>query len=685
MKKSYIIILLLFFYFSSPFPAYCSDLKSQQDSLIQLLAKTPDTNPRLELLQKLSYLSLDDSTASEWLRQMLQEAQKADLPEKEDWAIRNLTRFYHNQGKGDSVIRYAAKSDSLSQVIGHYTDYYFDSQTFLCQFYLWEEQLEKAADYAIRLYNKAKESKNENGIICSCETLGLINQRIGQDSTAVSFFIEGLESLRNKPNEQRFMVQFLSNIVESELKLGRFDDSRKYLEELHTLIENIHKGVYGPDLSFPYNRCIMLSEAYYINLFVREKNAAEAKKHIDLALPHLETLDDEYVRYYYMYSLAGYYKLTGQYQLALNEINDVLKISSDTEAMKLKAEILFDMGNFQAAAIQYKEALKLNEEMVTSAFVRQLSQLHAMHDVSNLELQVKELRVKELELNVKQQQLRWSLGLAFLLLIILVVGTKIYMHTRKLKNELQRDKHALLESEKELRIARDHAEEADRLKSLFLSNMSHEIRTPLNAIVGFAQILEDEIGDNEECKEYSRIITENSALLLNLVNDILDLSRLESERYRFTFEEQNLAECCRSALTSVEHRVPPGVELRFVPQNEDLLLNTDKFRLQQILINLVGNATKFTQKGFIELAYTIDKAGGYVRFSVTDTGCGIPADKQDAIFERFEKLNECVQGTGLGLSICRIIAERFGGTVELDKTYTGGARFIFTHALELKS
>ena len=245
---------------------------------------------------------------------------------------------------------------------------------------------------------------------------------------------------------------------------------------------------------------------------------------------------------------------------------------------------------------------------------------------------------------------------------------------------MQKDKQALLESEDELRIARDRAEEADRLKSLFLSNMSHEIRTPLNAIVGFAQILESETEEDDERKEYTHIITDNSALLLNLVNDILDLSRLESERYRFTFEEQNLSECCRSALTSVEHRVAPGVQLRFSPEDKNFILRTDKFRLQQILINLVGNASKFTQQGFIELAYTIDREAGFVRFTVTDTGCGIPADKQDAIFERFEKLNECAQGTGLGLSICRIIAERFGGEVLLDKEYTEGARFVFTHA-----
>lgn len=683
MKKNYIILLFFLTYFCIPLPAHDTDLRYRQDSLIQLLAKTSDISPRLELLQELSFLSLDDSTASEWLNLLLKEAQKANRPEKEDWAFRNLTRFYHNQGILDSVLCYAGKSDSLAKKRGQYTDYYYDSQTFLSQFYLWEGELEKAADHAIRLYNKAKEDKNQNGIICSCETLGLINQRIGQDSTAVNFFIEGFGYLKTKPDEQRFMIQFLNNIVESLLKLERFDEAHKYLEELHTLIIDVKNGVYGSDPSFPYNRCILLTEAYYINLYVREKNVTEARKHLELAQPYLENIDDPYVQYYYMLCTATYYKLIKQYEVALSKINDVILIDPNPEAMKLKAEILFDMGNYHAASIQYREALKQNEEMNTTAFLRQLSQLHAMHDMNNLELQVKELKVKELELDAKQQQLKWSMILASLLLVILLAGVGIYLHTRKLKNELLKDKHALLESEKELRIARDRAEEADRLKSLFLSNMSHEIRTPLNAIVGFAQILEAEMDDNEEQKEYTHIITENSALLLNLVNDILDLSRLESERYRFAFAQQNLADCCRSALNSVEHRIAPGVALKFNPQDEGFVLNTDKFRLQQILINLIGNAAKFTEQGFIELAYTVDSANGFVRFTVTDTGCGIPIDKQDTIFERFEKLNECAQGTGLGLSICRIIAERFGGEVWIDKEYSSGARFIFTHALSL--
>lgn len=682
--RKYCILLLLIFCLSNIATIQASELEQQKDSIKEQLMITSSTDKRLKLLEEISFLSMDDSTGYFWLNQLRKEAKETGEPDKEGWAIRTLARFYYNVGDVGAVTQYASQIDSLAKATGKYTDYYFDTHTFLCQLLLWDEQFEKAADSAIRLYNLAKEEKNENGIICSCETQGLINQRIGRDSVAVDFLLEGLELLqKQEKTDYRYIVQYLNNVIESELKLNRFNSVRKHLNELKKLITDIRNNTYGPDPSFPYDRCFILSEAFHSNLYVREKNAPEAKKHIEAAKPYIDKLDDMYVRIYYLFSVASYYKLTEQHTLALNTINAVMELDNSPEVKKLRAEILMDMGNTREAALQYQEALAQNEEINSASFVRQLSQLHALHNMNNLELQVKELRVTELELGAKQQQLKWTVGLACLLLLIVILGTFIYMHTHKLKNELQKDKQALLESENALRIARDHAEESDRLKSLFLSNMSHEIRTPLNAIVGFAQILDSETEEGDERKEYTHIIMDNSALLLNLVNDILDISRLESERYRFSFAQQNLSECCRSALTSVEHRLKPDVELKFSPEDDTFMLNTDKLRLQQVIINLVGNATKFTEHGFIELAYTIDKTNALVRFTVTDTGCGIPADKQDAIFERFEKLNECVQGTGLGLSICRIIAERFNGEVMLDKDYRGGARFIFTHSLSL--
>ena len=235
------------------------------------------------------------------------------------------------------------------------------------------------------------------------------------------------------------------------------------------------------------------------------------------------------------------------------------------------------------------------------------------------------------------------------------------------------------DTEEVLISAREKAEESDRMKSAFLANMSHEIRTPLNAIVGFSELISDESISAGEKKEFFSIINNNSYLLLNLINDILDLSRLESGNMKFIIEKTSLSDCCRNALASVEHRVFPGVQLTYTPSEDPLHIQTDSIRLQQLLINILTNACKFTKEGEINLSYQIDEDKQHVRITVTDTGCGIPEDKQKVIFERFEKVDEYAQGTGLGLSISQTIIEHLGGSIQLDPTYKHGARFIVLH------
>lgn len=245
-------------------------------------------------------------------------------------------------------------------------------------------------------------------------------------------------------------------------------------------------------------------------------------------------------------------------------------------------------------------------------------------------------------------------------------------------------KHHLEVSGEELLVAKEKAEESNRLKTAFLANMSHEIRTPLNAIVGFSSVLVSDDSSPAEKAQYCDIIQKNSDLLLHLINDILDISRMESGKIKFVWEECDVVELCQTALSTAEYGRKTSALFLFETPVASLVIKTDAQRLKQVLINLLSNAAKFTPSGSIKLAIAIDKQHQQLELSVSDTGCGIPSDKSDRVFERFEKLNEYSQGTGLGLAISRLIVEHLEGKIWVDKDYTEGARFVFTHPLTKK-
>ncbi len=265
--------------------------------------------------------------------------------------------------------------------------------------------------------------------------------------------------------------------------------------------------------------------------------------------------------------------------------------------------------------------------------------------------------------------------------IVIIVGLTIVLcivinnlrKIRKLKIELEK-------KQKELIISKNKAEKSSMLKTTFLADMSHEIRTPLNAIVGFSQVIATQCDSlsKDERNKILDIIYKNSNLLTNLVNSILDISRIESGRANFDIEEIDLIETCKTMLnTSQMAAGKPNIRFVLDTNITSFPFNTDRLRLQQVLMNLLNNAVKFTEEGEITVSLEYEKEDG-CRIIVSDTGKGIPPDKAEEVFGRFVKLEEYSNGTGLGLSLCRMIVEKLGGRIWVDTSYTGGARFIFT-------
>ena len=270
------------------------------------------------------------------------------------------------------------------------------------------------------------------------------------------------------------------------------------------------------------------------------------------------------------------------------------------------------------------------------------------------------------------------------LIIVLVSALAITLHLLRKSRRLSAK---LVKQGKELLVAKYNAEEANQTKSRFIASISHEIRTPLNAVLGFSQLFaNDQIEMSaEERKQYADLIMTNGNMLLKLIDDVLEVSKIEAGKLKFNIGEHDVVALVNTAAKIAEaNNKSADVEIRVATNVSRLMIETDRERLLQVIANLTTNAKKCTEKGTITIALEKLRKDDMISISVSDTGCGIPKEKATEVFERFSKLNSFRQGTGLGLSICKAFVEELGGKIWVDTTYTEGARFVFTHPIRQK-
>ena len=653
--------------------------KFRADSIRQSLSCIQKPQDKIPLLKELIglYWQLPEEVPA--LKEIIDIAMPLDSIGIVYDAMAGLSRYYYNVENRDSLLYWVGQLDSLASKRHESPRGLFLSGSLVCQDYLWSGNYELAMDKAMQYLDLARESKNDYGLLRAYRNLGMVYQRIKKDSDAVEIFGKGLHLLKGEKANPAFRIMYLSNMLESTLLLGRLSESEALLKQYDHLLDSLERKYNGEGKIFPVKRHRCLMSCYYCELYTMNGNSGKAQAYLDQATAYLDSSFGDRVEAQYLRTKSFYYWKEKDYRHALSAVNLALKINRDLDKLEMKKAILQSSGQLQEAVTIYEEIINKTETINMDAFDRQIEQLRVLNDLNDLEKQDRELKLKSEQEALKQKQIVVSIGLLLVLMGLLYMLWRIYMHTKRLRNELLQEKDSLIASEKQLRVVTKEAEAANKKKSAFIANISHEIRTPLNAIVGFSELISDESISAGEKKEFFSIINNNSYLLLNLINDILDLSRLESGNMKFIIEKTSLSDCCRNALASVEHRVFPGVQLTYTPSKDPLHIQTDSIRLQQLLINLLTNACKFTKEGEINLSYQIDEDKQHVRITVTDTGCGIPEDKQKVIFERFEKVDEYAQGTGLGLSISQTIIEHLGGSIQLDPTYKHGARFIVLH------
>lgn len=377
--------------------------------------------------------------------------------------------------------------------------------------------------------------------------------------------------------------------------------------------------------------------------------------------------------------------------LIKEQLKDTINTNEETlylvEALLKASEATGDKENQLVALEMSNDIIK---ERIESKAAESYKELQIIYDVNDLKQTNDELVLanQQIVLNRHKEQLTYATISLIVLVLLLLVVYVLYHRSKKLTANLYKsnamiidERDALKRTQKELIEARDKAKAADRIKSDFVNNMSHEIRTPLEAIVEYSGLIAD-CADNDKreyIKRFADVITLNSDLLLTLVNDVLDLPSLENAKVSVHITQSSIQKICNVALDNVKRHLKPDIRLVFVNEGEaDASIMTDPHRVEQVLLNLLMNAAKFTEKGSIILKYAFSENRDNVTFTVTDTGIGIPRGKEEIIFSRFEKLNSSSQGNGLGLYISRLLAGLLKGSLRLDADYRKGARFIFT-------
>ena len=513
-----------------------------------------------------------------------------------------------------------------------------------------------AIDKANSMYQKAKEMSYPLGTALSLQAIGNTYLNSSTPLAAIESYKEALEIISKVPDANQYAKTILTCIILTKLKFRQMTNIEADIQQLESLS----------------NKDKNLGDVFYLNYCQAFYNIQT--HHLPEALNYLqqtESINRQCQHSYFFlmieYLYACYYTESKEYAKALNIFDTILSHTQTAGSYKSllilqeRAQLLALMGKNEEACQAYESLNTLKDSLDTMNYIRQINALHALYQIDKNELD---------NLNRQKTILYWSwLTISCIVILIILFIISIKRSNKKLQ-----------QSQQELEIAKKQEENSIRAKSLFLSNMSHEIRTPLNALSGFSSILTEETIDNETRQQCSDIILQNSELLLKLINDVIDLSNLEVGKMAFNYEQCDAVAICRNVIDMVEKIKQTNAEVRFSSILQSLQLTTDNARLQQLLINLLINATKFTPQGAITLELekqTEDTA----LFSVTDTGCGIPKDHQNKIFNRFEKLDENAQGTGLGLSICQLIIEQLGGKIWIDPDYNQGARFLFTHPI----
>ncbi|WP_330940647.1 HAMP domain-containing sensor histidine kinase [Bacteroides sp. MSB163] len=573
---------------------------------------------------------------------------------------------FHNSMGFDYLTKEESAAIDLDSILNYLEstkqyETYFELERILVKSYLFRGEIRMAIAWSEQMYSKASALSHTIGTALALNAIGEVYSYTGRNKEAGDAHVQALEMLDQMDGGEVHVRILLVELIEYNLRIHNFVQAAHFMNRLNSFSSDKLSG---------QEQAVRHIFNAYCQLF--NGSVKIARQHLD----KVEPLKDKLVPGIMQHLLvadAMYWERIGEYEKSLTAYEAFLhtdyaeiNCSLYKEVLQDRADLLLKMGRKEEAYKQYGAVYSYIKSAFEKNYPKEIDQLTTRFQADQLTYQ-----------NERDRLFSYRLYLGGIVVCTLFLLLFLYLSWRKI--------FRLKESKRSQEIMIQKAERAIQKKNMFLSNMSHEVRTPLNAIVGFSAVLasEDDSFDEDSRKEFCEIIKVNSFQLLKLINDILDFSDFENDNITFNIRPYDAVKLCKEASETVNASRKLEVELRFDTELPELMIETDDARLRQVLINLLVNATKFTKEGSIVLRLELsDRNTAF--FSVTDTGCGIPLEKQGLIFERFEKLNDFAQGSGLGLSICQLIVTYMRGRIWVDSNYTQGARFCFTHPLKYK-
>ena len=585
-----------------------------------------------------------------------------------------LDYYYYGQGENrtDSVIAGVNRLKRFARSVGNAELYYWAWAARLVNYYIIQGEYNIALLEAEKMLQEAKKEGKQESIAECYYALANVYAAKGLMKKSQEFMLKEIDIFEN------------TDVVRYNISCQYSDAAKIYIdlgeeEKAPELLKKALKAVKSPYHAVTAN-------LVYVSLYLAQGDTVAARQALEKCRQMYADEPSLKRHIHYLYDVEiDYDWKVGNYQKALNvldereaELKKKNNLATLMQLRKTKADILWDMNRKEEAAGLYRDFLleqkkekERNEEVATGEFATMLNLQQLTAEKGRLEKISQEKQLQNTRIILFS-----VIGILCVVIVFLWQQRKLNAKLEKSRDKLDEKNRILIEAKEELRKAKEVAEQSNWLKTMFIQNMSHEIRTPLNSIVGFSGVLVDMLDDKEDIGQYVALIESNSKLLLKLVGDILDISILDSE-VEIKHNAVDVNACCQASIDAAGTLFSPDTKLIFKPACDELIINSNYNYIVQVLDNLLSNASKFTHEGSVTLAYEVKKETNQLIFTVTDTGIGIPIDEQEHVFERFVKLDNFSQGAGLGLSICRIVAERLGGFLIIDREYTQGTRFIF--------